>query len=213
MEKWQFKRLLQKYKNELFRAQEEVYSKGAHALLEAHAHRLQRAEMEVQNQDQLISTDATDPQAIQTIASASQTLEDAVDAQVSPAEASSKVHYPCFSALLSAYPYIGKLKVQVFGVHQSYPIANADVQVSKLIAGETHQLCQFVTNAQGIVEEIVLQVPSAQGSLRAQNEIASAIYDVIVSHPDYHTQYATAEVMQDKTSLLAVQMLANSIEE
>lgn len=178
MEKWQFRQLLHRYKNNLLETQESVYNKSARALLEVSAHQQMQP-----------------------------------DAVLESSTAHGEEEQVCYSPQLSSYPYTGKLKVQVFGAHQSYPIANADVQISKLIQGETHQLCQFVTNAQGVVDNILLQVPSAQGSLRAQNEIASAIYDVAISHPDYHTQYATAEVMQDRTSLLTAQLLANSIVE
>jgi len=80
----------------------------------------------------------------------------------------------------------GKLRVQVFGADQSFPIPEARVRVSVSFLTGSRELFDGVTDENGVVDDIVLPAPNKNLSLDEDNTSEPyALYNVTVKHPNF----------------------------
>ncbi len=122
---------------------------------------------------------------------------------------------PPATALQQAYdnflkknPYTGTLKVQVFTARRAYPVANAEVEISKNFPEGSYIIGVYTTNDQGLIPILKLPTPSKDLSFIPDNdEQAFATYDVKVRHKDFiEMHYRDVPIFQDIMSLQAADM-------
>lgn len=118
---------------------------------------------------------------------------------------SAEAEYGSFDKFLQINPARGLLKVEVYAADRSFPISNARVVVLKSIAGRNYAFYDVRTNAEGIVDELVL--PTKSGDVYEGVAVPFTGYSVSVEHPDYENMILRNVFIFDHiTSVLPVDM-------
>ena len=87
---------------------------------------------------------------------------------------------------LAAHPGRGTLRVQVTTADAAFPIPDAVVEVSAVIAGTTLPIYRRKTNQSGIVDDLVLPAKPRSASQREETASNSGtLYTVAVTHPGF----------------------------
>ena len=110
------------------------------------------------------------------------------------------------SSFLQANPDEGTLRVQVFRGDQSIPVENVRVVISRRLGGQDHVFFQGSTNASGIIDPIVLPVPSRTLSLRPGEPHPYATYDLRAAHPQFQPLETTVDVYQGVKTVQPIQL-------
>ena len=106
---------------------------------------------------------------------------------------------PEYDEFVNEYPGRGSLKVQTSVAQEAFPIRDVFVDVSLLYKGKRYTIYHDVTDASGIVNEIVL--PSCAGSDNNSPETAGKSdvqYLVSVFHPSFREVVDFPVTIQDR---------------
>ncbi len=90
-----------------------------------------------------------------------------------------------YRSFMTENPSTGILKVQVFTADQAIPIANAEVFVTKDIAGNDVLFFKGVTDSSGIVDNIILPAPNGESNFDNYELPKYTTYNLIVSSNEY----------------------------
>ena len=92
-----------------------------------------------------------------------------------------------YEEFLAASPSTGFLKVQAFIGQQGMPVSGAFITVSAPFKDGERIFYALKTDADGIVDGIVLPTPSRESSAIPGSDNPFAVYTVTASHPMYRT--------------------------
>ena len=103
----------------------------------------------------------------------------------------------------------GELRVQVFAADRSFPVKNAGVTVTVPLLNGSKELFSGMTDADGIVEGIVLPTPDKSLSLDEDNtDEPFALYDIRVSHPDFaDSEFTNVPIFDSVKSIQPVELV------
>ena len=90
-----------------------------------------------------------------------------------------------YQTFLQQNPYEGFLKIQVYAAQQALPISNATVTVKKEMTDGDHVFFQGLTDADGLVSQVILPAPSQELSEQPSQYLPFAGYRVHVTHPRF----------------------------
>ena len=95
--------------------------------------------------------------------------------------------YATYEDFLNSNPGKGYLKVQTFAGREAFPVVNANVVVSKMLASSEQIIHNKYTDISGVVDNLELSAPSKELSEEPNNSIPYATYVIKVSHPYFLT--------------------------
>lgn len=103
----------------------------------------------------------------------------------------------------------GELKVQVFAADRSFPVNDARVTVIVPFLTGSRELFNGTTNADGIIEGIILPAPDKSLSLDEDNTAEPfALYNIRVSHPDFaDSEFTGVPVFDSVKSIQPVELV------
>ena len=89
---------------------------------------------------------------------------------------------------LAAHPGRGTLRVQVTTAGGAFPIPDAVVEVSAVIAGTPLPIYRRKTNQSGIVDNLILPAkPRLSSQRESTSHNSGTLYTVTVSHPGFRS--------------------------
>ena len=103
----------------------------------------------------------------------------------------------------------GMLRVQVFAADRSFPVSGARVTVDVPFLTGGRELFSGVTDADGIIDNIVLPAPNKNLSLDEDNTAEPfALYDIRVTHPNFAAaEYENVPVFDSVKSIQPVELV------
>ena len=103
----------------------------------------------------------------------------------------------------------GELKVQVFAADRSFPIVSARVSVIVPFTVGSKEIFSGMTDADGIIEGIILPAPDKSLSLDEDNTAEPfALYNLRVSHPDFaDSEFTGVPVFDSVKSIQPVELV------
>lgn len=100
----------------------------------------------------------------------------------------------------------GRLDVQAFRGRQASPIAGAAVQVTRVINGVPNLFYEGITDISGLADGIILPAPQRSTSISANQQHASARYDILVTHPNFAPIQKKVDVYDNIVTFQPAQM-------
>ncbi len=105
----------------------------------------------------------------------------------------------------------GSLKIQVYAGSEAFPIANANVIVSKTFPEGKTEIYNLYTDISGIVDNMALPAPNKNLSEQPNDSMPYATYDVVVTHPYYvNTTFENLPIFDTVKSIQMVPMIPRS---
>lgn len=103
----------------------------------------------------------------------------------------------------------GELRVQVFAADRSFPVSDARVTVSVPFLTGSRELFSGTTDADGIIEGIILPAPDKSLSLDEDNTSEPfALYNLRVAHPDFaDSEFTDVPVFDSVKSIQPVELV------
>ena len=98
----------------------------------------------------------------------------------------------------------GKLKVQASRAQGALPTAGVRISVISRFADARVLFFDGVTDADGIIKNIILPAPPAAQSLQSDTARRGAVYQVFANHPDFEPQVYEIEIFDGITAILPV---------
>ena len=98
----------------------------------------------------------------------------------------------------------GKLKVQASRAQGALPTAGVRISVISRFSDARVLFFDGVTDADGIIDGIILPAPPAAQSLQADTARRGAVYQVFANHPDFEPQVYEIEIFDGITAILPV---------
>lgn len=89
---------------------------------------------------------------------------------------------------LEENPKSGSLRIKAYAAQRSIPISGAQVIISKEFSDGARELFRGITDANGILDNIILPAPDKSISEHPTAALPYADYDIFVSHPNYKTE-------------------------
>lgn len=109
-------------------------------------------------------------------------------------------------------PFTGSLKIQTFVGRNVYPVANANVVVSKDFESGKHIIYSSKTDMSGLTKEIILPATPSSETDSPQRKVEPITYQVEVSHPSYVTLlFKNVPIFQDVKSIQKAYMILKSV--
>ena len=103
----------------------------------------------------------------------------------------------------------GSLRVQVFAADRSFPVSNARVRVTVPFLTGNRELFDGRTDADGIVENIILPAPNKNLSLDEDNTSEPfALYNITIDHPNYaESVFSNVPIFDSVKSIQPVELV------
>ena len=104
----------------------------------------------------------------------------------------------------------GLLKIQAYAGRQIMPVSGAQVTITHTFTDGTKEFASGTTDENGILDNIILPAPSKQLAESPTGEAPYAMYDIVVSHPNYRTEiYRQVPVFEGIKSIQPVRFLSD----
>ena len=98
----------------------------------------------------------------------------------------------------------GTLKVQASRARGALPTAGVRIRIISRFSDARVLFFDGVTDADGIIDGILLPAPAAQTSLSAETAQRGAVYRVFADHPDFEPEIYEAEIFDGVDAILPV---------
>ena len=100
----------------------------------------------------------------------------------------------------------GKLKIQASRAQSALPTEGVRISVIGRFSDARVLFFDGVTDADGIIEGILLPAPPIASSLQSETARRGALYQVFANHPDYEPQVYEIEVFEGINSILPISL-------
>ena len=100
----------------------------------------------------------------------------------------------------------GTLKVQASRARGALPTAGVRISIINRFSDARVLFFDGLTDADGIIEGIILPAPPAAASLNSDTARRGAIYQVFANHPDFEPQIYEIEVFDGINGILPVSL-------
>ena len=100
----------------------------------------------------------------------------------------------------------GKLKIQASRAQSALPTEGVRISVIGRFSDARVLFFDGLTDADGIIEGIILPAPPAASSLQSQTARRGALYQVFANHPDYEPEVYEAEIFDGVNAILPVSL-------
>ena len=121
-----------------------------------------------------------------------------------------------YEQFLETATALGSLKIQAFSAQQVYPVAGAEIVISKDFPDRSRVFYRLITDADGIVDNIVLPTQSRAGT-NAPNTTTTApyeVYNIQATHPNFlPTKLISVAIFDGVKSIQPISFIPNSSRE
>lgn len=100
----------------------------------------------------------------------------------------------------------GRLKIQASRAQSALPTEGVRISVIGRFSDARVLFFDGLTDADGIIEGILLPAPPAAASLQSQTARRGALYQVFANHPDYEPEVYEAEIFDEVNAILPVSL-------
>lgn len=118
-----------------------------------------------------------------------------------------------YEEFLETATALGTLKIQAFSAGQVFPVAGAEIIVSKDFSDRSRVFYRLITDSDGIIDGIILPTQSSLGT-DAPNTTETApyeVYNIQASHPDFlPTNLITVAIFDGIKSIQPISFVPNS---